>query len=130
MNIRYFCSNMKGRTARELYWDFYVKRGETSENRIKELKNMCYSGRLSCHRFTANYFRLFMSCLCYEFFRIMKELIKKCGDANASKWQVDNIRLFLLKVGATIIKRVRRVKICFSKSYVCRELFCKIVTIM
>lgn len=130
MNVRYFCSNIEGQYADELYWDFYVKRGETSENRIKELKNMCFSDRLSCHRFTANYFRLFLSSLCYEFFRIMKELIKKCGDANASKWQVDNIRLFLLKVGATIIKRVRRVKICYSKSYVCRELFCKIVAIM
>jgi hypothetical protein len=130
MNVRYFCSNMENKTANELYWDFYVKRGDASENRIKELKNMCYSGRLSCHKYTANYFRLFLSCLCYEFFRLIKELIKKTGDKTASKWQVDNIRLFLLKVGATIIKRIRRVKICFSKSYVCRELFCKIVAIM
>ena len=129
MNLRYFCSNMEEQTARELYWDFYVKRGETSENRIKELKNMCFSDRLSCHRFTANYLRLFISCLAYEYFRIIKELIKKSGHTEESKWQINNIRLYLLKVGATIKKRVRRITIMLSKSYVCRELFIKIVAL-
>lgn len=129
MNVRYFCSNMDGQTAKELYWDFYVKRGETSENRIKELKNMCFSGRLSCNSFVANYIRLFTSCLVYEFFRIIKELIKKTGDEQSSKWQIDNIRLYLLKVGATIKKRIRKITICLSKSYVCRELFEKIVAL-
>lgn len=129
MNVRCFCSNMEGQTARELYWDFYVKRGEASENRIKELKNMCFSDRLSCHSFAANYFRLFISCLTYEFFRVIKELIKKAGDEESSKWQIDNIRLYLMKVGATIRRRARQVTVSFSKSYVCRELFCKIVAI-
>lgn len=129
MNVRYFCSNMEEQTAKELYWDFYVKRGETSENRIKELKNMCFSDRLSCHRFTANYLRLFISCLAYEYFRIIKELIKKSGHTEESKWQINNIRLYLLKVGATIKKRVRRITIMLSKSYVCRELFTKIVAL-
>ncbi len=129
MNVRYFCSNMEGQTARELYWDFYVKRGEASENRIKELKNMCFADRLSCHSFGANYFRLFISCLAYEFFRIIKELIKKSGEKEASKWQINNIRLYLMKVGATIKMSVRRVTVSLSKSYVCRELFCKIVAL-
>jgi hypothetical protein len=57
MNTRFFVSNFDQNTAREIYWDFYVKPGEASENRIKEVKNMCYSDRLSCHNFTANYFR-------------------------------------------------------------------------
>ena len=129
MNVRYFCSNMEGQTARELYWDFYVKRGEASENRIKELKNMCFADRLSCHSFGANYFRLFISCLAYEFFRIIKELIKKSGEKESSKWQINNIRLYLMKVGATIKMSVRRVTVSLSKSYVCRELFCKIVAL-
>lgn len=129
MNVRYFCSNMEEQTAKELYWDFYVKRGETSENRIKELKNMCFSDRLSCHRFTANYLRLFISCLAYEYFRIIKELLKKSGHTEESKWQINNIRLYLLKVGATIKKRVRRITVMLSNSYVCRELFIKIVAL-
>lgn len=129
MNVRYFCSNMKGQTAYKIYWDFYVKRGEASENRIKELKNMCFADRLSCHKFTANYFRLFISCLAYEFFRIIKELIKKSGDKEASKWQIDNIRLYLLKVGASVKKRVRTITISLSKAFVCRKLFCDIVAL-
>ncbi len=68
MNIRYFMSNLDDMSARQIYWGFYVKRGDASENRIKELKNMCYADRLSCHKFTANYLRLFLSCLCYEFY--------------------------------------------------------------
>ena len=127
MNVRYFCSNMQGQTAKELYWDFYVKRGETSENRIKELKNMCFSDRLSCNKYTANCMRLFFSCLCYEIFRLIKELIKKTGNTEAAKWQPSNIRLFLMKVGATISKKVRKIKISFSKAYVCRDLFTQIV---
>jgi len=35
LNVRYFSSNMEGLEAKELYWDFYVKRGDSSENRIK-----------------------------------------------------------------------------------------------
>jgi hypothetical protein len=127
MNIRYFCSNIENHTAEEIYWDFYVKRGEASENRIKELKNMCYSDRLSCPSFTANYLRMFISSLCYEFFRMIRELIKQTGDAEAGKWQVSNIRLLLMKVGATLSKKKRHIRISFSKSYVCKDLFIRIV---
>ncbi len=127
MNIRYFCSNIENQTAEEIYWDFYVKRGEASENRIKELKNMCYSDRLSCPNFTANYLRMFISSLCYEFFRRIRELIKQTGDVEAGKWQVNNIRLLLMKVGATLSKKKRHIRISFSKSYVCKDLFTRIV---
>ena len=129
MNTRYFCSNIEDRTAEEIYWDFYVKRGDASENRIKELKNMCFADRLSCHKFTANCFRLFLSCLAYEFFRVIKVLIKKWGSEDESKWQIDNIRLYLLKVGATVKRRVRTVTFSFSKSYICQKLFGKIVSL-
>ena len=49
MNVRYFVSNLPTEDAREIYFGFYVKRGDTSENRIKEVKNMCFSDRLSNH---------------------------------------------------------------------------------
>lgn len=127
MNIRYFCSNIEDQTAEEIYRDFYVKRGEASENRIKELKNMCYSDRLSCPSFAANYLRLFISSLCYEFFRKIREIIRQTGDVEAGKWQVNNIRLLLMKVGATLSKKKRQIRISFSKSYVCKDLFTRIV---
>jgi hypothetical protein len=47
MNVRHFISNIKEKKGRELYFGFYMLRGEASENRIKEMKNMCFSDRLS-----------------------------------------------------------------------------------
>lgn len=129
INIRFFCSNMETESAETLYTEFYVKRGEHSENRIKELKNMCYSDRLSCHKYTANAFRLLMSCLCYELFRLIKEGIKQINSKEAIKWQIDNIRLFLLKVGTQIKVRVRRVIISFSKSYLCQDIFRRLIQV-
>ncbi|WP_096686017.1 transposase [Ichthyobacterium seriolicida] len=34
MNIRHFSSNLPQKDAREIYFNFYVKRGDSSENRI------------------------------------------------------------------------------------------------
>ena len=127
MNIRYFMSNLPNRAAREIYLGFYVKRGDASENRIKELKNMCYADRLSCHKFTANYLRLFFSCLCYEFFRLIKTLIRKTNFKHAHKWQIDNIRLYVMKVGAIIKRKVRSIRISFSRAYICQDLFASII---
>ncbi|BAV94062.1 transposase [Ichthyobacterium seriolicida] len=77
MNIRHFSSNIPQKNAREIYFDFYVKRGDSSENRIKEVKNMCFSDRLSNHSFLANFFRLMISSLAYEMFLLLKQKIKK-----------------------------------------------------
>jgi len=127
MNIRYFVSNMNQMSGDEIYFGFYVKRGDTSENRIKEIKNMCYSDRLSCHGFWANFFRLFLSCLCYEMFRLIKLLIKKTSHYIAKKWQVSNIRLYLLKIGTTIKITKRRVRLKYSKAFVFQDLFSEIL---
>lgn len=129
MNIRYFVSNLENINGDEIYWDFYVKRGDMSENRIKEIKNMCYSDRLSCHSFWANFLRMMESCLCYEMFRLIKELISKCSCSEAKKWQVSNIRLYLLKVGAMVKQRVRTVTIKFSKAFAYQALLTELLLI-
>jgi len=103
MNIIHFISNIEEQEAREIYFDFYVKRGEASENRIKEVKNMCFSDRLSNHGYWANFFRLFISSLTYEFFLLIKQKIKKSSFNIAKKWQISSIRTYLLKVGATLL---------------------------
>ena len=127
LNTRFFITNFGEMTGEEVYWDFYVCRGETCENRIKEFKNMCFSGRLSCHSFWANGLRLFLSGLVYEIFGEIKRMIAKTGHQVAKKWQVDNIRLFLLKVGATVKRRVRRVTIRFSRAFAQQELFTELM---
>lgn len=127
LNTRFFISNIEDQSAREIYFDFYVKRGDMSENRIKELKNMCYSGRLSCKSFWANFFRLLLSALCYEMFHLIKERIKKTKHKEAKKWQIDNIRLYLLKIGTTIKNTVRRVTIKFSNAFVYQKLLTEVL---
>jgi len=129
MNTRHFVSNIEGKDAREIYFDFYVKRGDASENRIKEVKNMCFSDRLSNHGFLANFFRLITSCITYDFFRLIKEEIEIVKDEIAEKWQVSSIRMYLLKVGATIKVTKRRVYYMLSKSFVYQDLFQKLITL-
>jgi hypothetical protein len=123
LNIRYIISNFEERTAREIYTEFYVKRGDASENRIKEVKNMCFSGRLSNHLFLANFFRLFLSYLAYEMFRLLKLAIAKTRFNEAKTWQIDTIRTCLLKVGATIKITKRRIYYRLSKAFVFQDLF-------
>lgn len=117
LNIRHFISNMDGKDARSIYFGFYVKRGDASENRIKEVKNMCFSDRLSNHGFWANFMRLILSSLAYEMFLLVKQAIKKTKFEAAKKWMVDTIRVSLLKAGATIKKTKRRIYYRFSKAF-------------
>ncbi len=127
LNLRYICSNIKTEKAEALYYGFYTRRGDASENRIKEFKNMCYADRLSCHLFIANYFRMLLSGLCYEFYYQIKQLIKQTSHEEPKHWQIDNIRLYLIKAGAMVRERVRSIRIIFSKSYVCKSLFMDIM---
>ena len=127
MNVRHFVSNIPEKTAKEIYFDFYVKRGDASENRIKEVKNMCFSDRLSNHAYWANFFRLFISSLAYEMFLIIKQKIKKSSFEVAKKWQISSIRTYLLKVGATIKITKKRIFYQLSKAFVYKDLFREII---
>ncbi len=127
LNVRYFISNFEKETGHEIYKNFYVKRGDTSENRIKEVKSMCFSNRLSNHNFWANFFRLIMSSIAYEMFRLIKLGIKKTNFKKAKKWQINNIRLFLLKVGGTIKKTKRRIILSLSESFVYKDLYMQLI---
>ena len=127
MNIRFIISNLEEKNAREIYFGFYVQRGESSENRIKEVKNMCYSDRLSCHCFWANFYRLIISSLAYEMFLLLKQSIKKTTFKKAWKWQIDTIRVSLLKVGATIKKTKRRIYYQLSSSFTYQDLFKQLI---
>lgn len=127
LNVRHIVSNLKEQDARAIYFDFYVKRGEASENRIKEIKNMCFSDRLSNHRFFANFFRLLISCIAYELFLTLKTKIKATKFEKAKKWQISTIRTLLLKIGATIKITKRRIYYRLSKAFVYQDLFRELV---
>lgn len=123
LNIRHIVSNMDEKDARGIYSGFYVQRAEASENRIKEVKNMCFADRLSNHGFWANFLRLLISSLAYEMFLLLKGAIRKTKFEAAKKWQIGTIRVLLLKIGATIKKTKRRIYYRLSKAFVHQELF-------
>jgi len=123
LNTRFIVSNMEAGDARSIYFGFYVQRAEASENRIKEVKNMCFADRLSNQGFWANFFRLLISSLAYEMFLLLKQAIRKTRFDLAKKWQISTIRASLLKVGATITKTKRRVYYKLSKAFVFQDLF-------
>jgi len=128
LNIRYFISNLEEKSAREIYFDFYVKRGDASENRIKEVKNMCFSDRLSNSNFYANFIRMIISSLAYELMLLIKEKIKKVTkDDQPKKWLVNNIRLFLLKIAAIVKITKRRISISISSTAIYKDLFLSII---
>ena len=123
LNTRHMVSNLPQQDAREIYFGLYVQRGEASENRIKEVKNMCFADRLSNHGFWANFTRLLISSLAYEMFLLLKEAIRKTPVKQAKQWCIDTIRTRLLKVGATLKKTKRRVYYQLSSAFVHQDLF-------
>ncbi|MDZ7692893.1 MAG: IS1380 family transposase [Balneolaceae bacterium] len=128
LNTRFIITNIPGQSARRLYKDLYVQRGEASENRIKEVKNMCYADRLSAHRFWANFFRLLLSCLAYELFLRLRQAIGRTCHSEAKRWQIATIRCRLLKIGGTIKRTKRRIYYRLSKAFAWKKLFLQLIS--
>ena len=78
INRRFVVTNRADLSPRPLY-DHYSDRGQT-ENYIKAFKIHLKMGRLSCHRFWANQFRLLLA-LAYQMFLILRDYLY------ATPWQ-------------------------------------------
>ncbi|WP_369409870.1 transposase [Wocania arenilitoris] len=95
---------------------------------MKEVKNMCFSDRLSNHGFWANFFLLFLGSLAYEMFLLLKSKIKNTTYHKPKTWQISSIRTYLLKIGATIKIPKRRIYYNLSKAFVYKDLFRELMT--
>ena len=80
-NPRFVVTNLEG-DPEELY-AVYCKRGDC-ENRIKELKLDLASGRTSCHRFSANCFRLIVHALAFVLLSALRRMLAGTGLARAT----------------------------------------------
>ena len=81
-NIRFILTTLN--KLPENCYKFYCGRGD-AENRIKELKLECYSGRTSCHDWSANQFRLLLSSFAYVLLNAVREIaLVKTSLKNAS----------------------------------------------
>jgi hypothetical protein len=92
--------------AQELYDNFYVQRGATSEHRIKELKLGINADRLSCRKFIVNQFRLFLGPTAYI---LMLELRASAQGTRLATAQVSRLRETLIKIAAKISLSARRI---------------------
>jgi len=99
---------------RALYEDFYCARGE-AENRIKECQLNLFGDRLSAHLLAVNQLRLWFASFAYVLMESLRRLaLSATPFANAT---AATIRLKLLKIGATVITSVRRVKLAMSSMH-------------
>jgi len=102
-NVRFVVTNRPGRAADIFAW--YHQRGQ-AENFIKELKRDLAADRLSCHAFHANAFRLLLHALAYDLLHLFR-LRVLAGTALATA-TLGTVRLRLLKLGARVVRSVRR----------------------
>jgi hypothetical protein len=102
-NVRYVVTTRRGRAADIFHW--YHQRGQ-AENFIKELKRDLAADRLSCHAFRANAFRLLLHALAYDLLQLFRQRVLT-GTALASA-TLGTVRLRLLKLGARVVRSVRR----------------------
>jgi hypothetical protein len=113
-NTRFIITNLEHWNRRFIYQRIYCGRG-AMELMIKEHKNHLLSDRTSCTSFSANQFRLFLHSAAYVIFHTFRALHLK-GTEWASA-QFDTIRLKIIKIGARIIQRTRKIRIHLPTSF-------------
>lgn len=117
-NSRFVVTNLS-HDPKALY-EFYTERGGTCEVRIDELKNGLKADRLSCHRFKANQFRLFLHMAAYWIVQRLREALQKTEFATM---QIQQLRLRLLKIGAQVIQSARRMWFRLASGYAWKNIF-------
>ena len=117
-NSRFVVTNFSIR-AKKLY-EFYTERGGTCEVRIDEFKNGLKADRLSCHRFLANQFRLFLHAAAHWLVLRLRESLAK---TKFSSLQIQQLRLRLLKIGGQVIQTARRVWFRLASGYPWKNIF-------
>jgi hypothetical protein len=89
-------------------YDDYIQRGE-SEHRMDELKNGLCAGRLSCHRFMANFFRLLLHTAAFNLLNAVRDDPKLPEVLRAG--QPCTWRMLVIKVAAEITVTTRRIMV-------------------
>jgi hypothetical protein len=115
-NPRFVVTNLKDDP--EAIYSLYIARGD-SENRIKELKLDLLSGRTSCHRYSANCFRLLLHALAFILMTLVRELL---AGTVLERSTMGQIRLKLLKVAAIVEQSTRRILVRLPRGHPHAEL--------
>jgi hypothetical protein len=128
-NRRFVVTNMS-ETARAIYKDFYVQRGDVPESPIGELKKGLQMDRLSFHHFRANAMKLLEHVMAYALVVLFREAAAAAEVHEVEKAEVTTLRQRLWKVGALADTSVRKIWFRLSETWPYRELWtrcCKAV---
>ena len=122
-NRRFVVTNLD-ETPEHVYRQVYVRRGDSPERAIEELKHGLGIDRLSSHRFLANAFAMQCHLLAYALFILFRE-------ANAAVPEVaghtlPTIRERVFKVGAVVKTSARKVWFHASATWPGRDLFFRV----
>jgi len=113
-NVRYIVTDIRFIRTKSLYEMGYCARGKM-ELYIKEHKTYLDSDRMSCNRFEANQFRLFMHSAAYVLLHTFRnETLRATEYATAT---IKTIRLRLIKIAAYVKEMKTRIRIEFPKQF-------------
>jgi hypothetical protein len=108
-----------------VYRDFYVQRGRVPEQPIGEMKNGLQADRLSACGFCANAFRLLVHTLAYAIVVLFREAL--AGVPEVATATVSTLRQRLWKVGALVVRGVRRIWLHLSEVWPHGELWGRVL---
>lgn len=117
-NSRFVVTNLSLETQQ--IYEFYTERGGTCEVRIDEFKNGLKADRLSCHRFIANQFRLFLHMAAYWLVLKLREALAR---TELATMQIQQLRIRLLKIGGQVIQTARRLWFRLASGCPCQGVF-------
>lgn len=115
---RYYVTNRTGRAADLIAW--YAGRGE-AENRIKEWKQDLQADRLSCQRYRANAARLQLHTAAFLLVAYFRRW--RLAPTALARATVGTIRTHLFKVGARVVRTVRRIWVHLASGWPGRPIF-------
>ena len=93
---------------------FYRKRGDTSENRIKELKNGFNLNYLPSSNFISNAFYFSIGVLAYNLFILFKQLLQESW----KKHTVTTLRYKFYRLAGKVVKHSRKTILKVQEEYV------------
>ncbi len=97
---------------------FYNKRG-TAEQWIKEAKQAVKMTRLSCHRFSSNEVRLWLSVIAYNLGNLCRRLVLA---RKIDNWSLTSLQQRLVKTGGRLVKHARYYWLLLAEGHLTRRL--------
>jgi hypothetical protein len=104
-----------------VYREVYTQRGKVPEQPIGEMKNGLRCERLSCSGFAANAFRLLVHGLAYAIVVLFREATATVPEV--ARATIATLRQKLWKVGAVLVRGVRRIWLHVSSDWPDQDLW-------